>query len=85
MRTTVTIDDDIALQLEQRRADRGQSFKEVVNDTLRAGLEAAADRGRATRSEEHPTPLKTLSLGQAYLNFDNVAEVLATLEGEDYK
>ena len=83
MRTTVTIDDDIALQLEQLRAEEGRSFKEVINDTLRAGLEARAHRDRAGRAGEGSAPLKTMSLGQAYLNLDNIGEVLAILEGED--
>ena len=38
MRTTLTLDDDLAVALkeEARRADR--PFKQVVNDTLRRGL-----------------------------------------------
>ncbi len=38
VRTTVTIDDDIASRLERLRRERGMSFKEVLNATLRAGL-----------------------------------------------
>lgn len=47
MRTTLTLDDDVAHQLRELARQRGASFKEVVNDTLRAGLQ----RGRkpATR------------------------------------
>ncbi len=38
MRTTLTIDDGIARELKARAHRTGQSFKSVVNDTLRRGL-----------------------------------------------
>jgi plasmid stability protein len=81
MRTTVTIDDDIALRLEQRRADRGQSFKQVINDTLRAGLDAA-ERGRAT-DEKRRT--RQFDLGLPTVDLSCTAEALAYAEGEDFK
>ena len=39
MRTTLTIDDDLAAILEQERKRKGKSLKEVVNSLLRRGLE----------------------------------------------
>jgi hypothetical protein len=83
MRTTVTLDDDLALRLEQLRAESGQSFKEVINEVIRIGLDrrglAVARQGEARR------PLKTLSLGPELIDVSNVAEALAILEGEDYR
>ena len=38
MRTTLTLDDDIARQLQEKSRRSGASFKEVVNETLRKGL-----------------------------------------------
>src|SRR2546421_10926832 len=38
MRTTLTIDDDLAGILHRRAAELGKPFKEVVNSTLRKGL-----------------------------------------------
>ncbi len=38
MRTTLTLDDDLAARLRQQAATLGVSFKEMVNRTLRAGL-----------------------------------------------
>ena len=38
MRTTLTIDDDIAKALKQRARENGVSFKAIVNDVLRRGL-----------------------------------------------
>lgn len=38
MRTTLTIDDDVAAAIEQRRRRDGLSLKQVVNTLLRDGL-----------------------------------------------
>jgi predicted nucleic acid-binding protein len=50
VRTTLTLDDDVAVRLEREVRKRGDSFKAVVNDLLRAGLEAAAAKKRKTRA-----------------------------------
>ncbi len=41
MRTTLTLDDDVAVRLQELAQRRGKSFKDAVNDTLRKGLNAA--------------------------------------------
>ena len=38
MRTTLTLDDDVAMQLRRKVQQSGRSFKEIVNDVLRRGL-----------------------------------------------
>ncbi len=38
MRTTLTLDDDVAALLRLRAQQTGRPFKQVVNDALRAGL-----------------------------------------------
>lgn len=38
MRTTLTIEDDIAVRIEERRRREGESLKQVVNGLLREGL-----------------------------------------------
>ncbi len=38
MRTTVTLDPDVAAALEQATRERRTSFKKVLNDAVRAGL-----------------------------------------------
>ena len=48
MRTTLTLDDDLARQLREEARHSGKSFKEVVNTTLRSGLgrgDKPVDRG----------------------------------------
>lgn len=44
MRTTVTLEPDIAARLRERAQQQGLSFKDVLNRTLRAGLEGEIDR-----------------------------------------
>jgi hypothetical protein len=56
MRTTVTLDPDVAARLRKLAAERGDSFKDTLNATLRAGL--AAGRIAERRYEE-----RTASLG----------------------
>ena len=48
MRTTVTLDPDVAAELKELARQRGVSFKEVLNDAVRAGL-AAGTEARAYR------------------------------------
>ncbi len=39
MRTTVTLDDDLAIRLERLSQEQGRSFKSVINEAVRSGLE----------------------------------------------
>lgn len=43
MRTTLTIDDEIASRLKEIAYRTGKSFKSVVNESLRAGITGSAD------------------------------------------
>jgi hypothetical protein len=40
VRTTVTLDDDIAIRLERLSQEQGRSFKAVINEVLRMGLDS---------------------------------------------
>jgi hypothetical protein len=83
MRTTVTLDDDLAVRLEQRRAERGMTFKEALNDAVRRGL-AAADEPEQTAAVH--TTTRPLPLGRRLIgDIDNVAEALAAAEGETFR
>jgi hypothetical protein len=55
MRTTLTLDDDLAGLLKQRARDLGIPFREAVNRTIRAGLGegAAIRRGPAPKTIPH--------------------------------
>jgi len=82
MRTTLTLDDDVAVALERRRRERRHSFKQEVNELLRVGL-LNVDRP----SEKHDRPsFEPLAAGTCLLpNIDNVAEVLSIAEGDDHR
>lgn len=43
MRTTLTLDDDVAAALARRRAERGTGLRREVNELLRAGLAVASE------------------------------------------
>lgn len=81
MRTTLTIDDDLAIELERLRRKGNLSFKELVNDVLRRGLRAANERPKKSK----PFRTRTFDLGEPMIDLDNVAEALAYLEGEGHK
>lgn len=49
MRTTITLDDDVAMDLKQYAHDHHLSFKAVVNVMLRQGLRAAQGPARTSR------------------------------------
>jgi hypothetical protein len=40
VRTTLSIDDDVAAAVRRRQAERGTTLKQVINELLRAGLAA---------------------------------------------
>lgn len=46
MRTTLTIDDDILHKLKMVSSKQGKAFKEVVNETLRKGLDRTEGRSK---------------------------------------
>jgi hypothetical protein len=82
MRTTLTIDDDIASKLKtEMQKQSGKSFKDVVNETLRRGLLAKKEAAK-----NKPFKLKTYSLKPLKnVNFDNIGELLEQIEGADFK
>lgn len=82
VRTTLTLDDDVARLLERTRRARRIPLKQLVNEALREGL-ARLDAPRATR-KRHVT--KSASLGRCLLdNVDDVAEALAVADGERFR
>lgn len=48
MRTTLTLDPDVAALLKKRVAEGGVSFKDAVNEALRRGLQPSARPARPT-------------------------------------
>ena len=79
MRTTLTIDDDVAFRLKKaQEKEPGKSFKELVNEVLRQGLAAQTSSERKRK----PFKVEPFDLGlREDLNFDNIEELLDQLEG----
>lgn len=79
MRTTLTIDNDVAFGLKQiHERERDKSFKEVVNDVLRKGLKAAQTKEPKAKR----FVVKPFDLGlREGLSYDNIEELLDIVEG----
>ena len=76
MRTTLSLDDDVAALLERVRKGKDLPLKQVVNDALREGLVRLSEPAKrpAFRTQ-------TADLGSCYFpNLDNVWEVLDDVE-----
>ena len=82
MRTTLTLDDDVAVALEKMRRNRDMGLKELVNDALRRGLKDMSARPK----QREPFQTNPVSLGRLRISsLDNIAETLAAAEGEGFK
>ena len=80
MRTTLTIDDDLAGLLKRRARELGVPFKEAVNRTIRAGLREAAKtrRGAAPKTIPH-------SFGfRPGVDLDKLGQLVDELEAETF-
>ena len=83
MRTTLTLDNDVAVDLKQITRETGDSFRVVVNEVLRLGLQARYRREDRPRSVDH---IPVFDCGEALLpSLDKTHEVLSVGEGEEYR
>lgn len=81
MRTTITLDDDVAARIAALQKRSGLSFKDAINLTLRAGLERQSGRRAAPRAR-FKVAARPLGL-RAGLNYANIGELLEQIEGPD--
>ena len=82
MRTTVTLDEDVAAKLRAEARRTGKPFKTVLNECLRlrVALSAGRQRARPASFRIEPRDLGALRPG---LCLDNVAELLDLVEGPE--
>lgn len=73
MRTTVTLDPDTEQIIRRRMAERGQSFKEALNDAIRSGARPA---GKQFRTE-------TAAMGRSTVNLDRSLSLAGALEDDE--
>ena len=77
MRTTVTLDADLAAKLKAVARQRGVSFKQALNQAVRAGLGARRERPR-------PLTRRTQAMGlRPGVNLDKALQLASALEDEE--
>ena len=82
MRTTLTLDQDVAASLRRVREKRKLTLKGAVNEALRRGLrEMEEDSPMGESYSTEPVSLGGCLMG----SLDDVAEALAVSEGEDFR
>jgi hypothetical protein len=78
VRTTVTLDPDVAAKLKEETRKRGISFKEALNSSVRRGLET--DK----RASAKPYKVRTAKLGaRPGVNLDKALQLAGELEDEE--
>lgn len=80
MRTTLTLDPDVAAKAREGSARLKKPFRDVVNSALRIGLDQVLAPPAAKPYRTHPRPLGL----QRGFSYDNVGDLLARAEGEDH-
>ena len=82
MRTTLTIDEDVAVQLQRLRRSQNRGLKQLVNEALRRGLKQMSEQEKPQGNYQ----TRSVDLGRCLIgSVDDVAEVLAIAEGEDFR
>jgi hypothetical protein len=78
MRTTLTLDDDVATKLKAEARRSGRPFRDIVNETLRRGL---AHRPAASSRQVFKVVARDLGDLRPGLTLDNVAGLIEQVEG----
>lgn len=74
MRTTVTLDPDVAALVRQLMRERGLSFKAAVNEAIRRGLDQAT--GESFRQ-------RTFAMGRERVDVTRALELAGRLEDDE--
>jgi len=82
VRTTLTLDDDVAGKLKATARREGRPFKDVVNDALRRGL---ASRKPASPPAVFKVQARDLGALRPGVSLDNVADLIEQAEGPQHR
>lgn len=82
MRTTLTLDDDVAARLQAEARRTGRAFKVVVNDYLRAGLARRLAAKTAAAFQVTPVHMGSPIAGRSY---DDIGALLEEIEGPGHR
>jgi hypothetical protein len=80
MRTTVTFDPDVAMNLKKRMAEKKLTFKETVNQTIRDGLKAA-------RQKKKRAPFKVIPHSFGFkpgIDQNKLGQLLDQMDAEEF-
>jgi hypothetical protein len=78
----VTIDADVATEVERIRKSEGSGFKRVMNDLLREGLKG---RARGDAGSAWTSPIIPQDLGEALFDVSSVSRALDYAEGSEHR
>lgn len=81
IRTTVTLDNDVAARVKRESQSRGVSFRETLNELLRTALLGIENKPHCRTLRIEPMPLG-LKPG---LSYDNIESLLEYGEGERHR
>ena len=82
MRTTLTLEDDVAIQIHRLQKEKGARWKTLVNEALRLGLIQMEKAKNPVRQEAPTHPRK---LGRCKFNVISVSEALALAGGSSFR
>ena len=75
MRTTVTLDDDLATRLKNAAHERGIPFKAAINEAIRDGLEHS--------QKPKPYRLKPAKMGVPKVDLTKATQIAGQLEDDE--
>jgi hypothetical protein len=78
MRTTLTLDHDVAEQVKSVTRNSGRPLKQVINEALRVGLDHLTQPKAA---KPYRTKSRNMRLREGF-QIDNVQELLSRIDGE---
>ena len=81
MRTTLTLEPDVASRIESLLKKRDSTRKELINELLRRGLDEYSKQGPKSRYTTSGRNLGKCSYG----SIDDISETLSVAEGDEYK
>jgi Ribbon-helix-helix protein, copG family len=86
VRVTISLDDDVAAEL-QKTADRsGRTLEEALNDSLRSSVRSSLVSKPATSKPSKPLKLLAKALhARPGFNLDNIDELLEQAEGPAHR
>ncbi len=80
MRTTLTLDEDVAAKLKSEARRTGRSFKETVNELLRAGL------AQSRAKKDRPLKVHAKAMGvRPGLDYDRISRLIEEVEGPTHR